>query len=275
MYGDMPFDYAGPSEGPVLVIYSMVVVSTCAVYSVLAMLIASGIKKDGSAGCSSAFAYVLIPVVWNLFLCMFLLNTYSIEFHWILLIIAALVLSPWLGFSLVWELFNIKQKLPGGVIASIVLGFLCLIPAMVTPEAHDPFFENLVNAEMVSSNEYRWAQMVRKNSRKADKLDWEVIKKWLDKAESGDPKAMEIVASHYSYLEGMEGYAFHWWRKAAEAGNMDAQFALGMHYKIGRIIGQDLEKSRYWLLNAKEQGRRLPSEAQYILDAGEADETSK
>lgn len=56
--------------------------------------------------------------------------------------------------------------------------------------------------------------------------------------------------------------AVYWFKKAAEKGDMDAQYALGICYKDGLGVQQDNTQTIYWFRKAAEQGN---ADAQYAL----------
>ncbi|WP_244060843.1 tetratricopeptide repeat protein, partial [Aeromonas caviae] len=56
--------------------------------------------------------------------------------------------------------------------------------------------------------------------------------------------------------------AHAWWRKAAEQGNAEAQFNLGVMYATGQGVPQDIQQVVTWLRKAAEQGN---AEAQFNL----------
>jgi hypothetical protein len=54
----------------------------------------------------------------------------------------------------------------------------------------------------------------------------------------------------------------YWWTKAAEQGNADAQYNLGMKHAKGQGVPQDYKQAVYWWTKAAEQGN---ADAQLIL----------
>jgi hypothetical protein len=50
--------------------------------------------------------------------------------------------------------------------------------------------------------------------------------------------------------------AFGWFLKAAEQGNLDAQFNTAVSYENGNGVAQDLDKAQYWYSLAAKQGDR-------------------
>ncbi len=68
-------------------------------------------------------------------------------------------------------------------------------------------------------------------------------------AEQGDITAQYKLGVLYSRGIGMEkdnALACHWYRKAAEQGNMKAQYMLGRMYYEGEGVPQDFVKARRW-----------------------------
>ena len=63
----------------------------------------------------------------------------------------------------------------------------------------------------------------------------------------------------FLYLDGQgviqdNAQAALWWRKAAEQGDMNAQYALGSLYRYGQGVTQDYAQAAQWYLKAAEQG---------------------
>ncbi len=61
---------------------------------------------------------------------------------------------------------------------------------------------------------------------------------------------------------GTYGEALQWYFKAAEAGNAQAQFLLGLKYETGTDVGRDLAEAANWYEKAANQGNM---EAQFKL----------
>ncbi|CAK0744461.1 conserved hypothetical protein [Gammaproteobacteria bacterium] len=57
--------------------------------------------------------------------------------------------------------------------------------------------------------------------------------------------------------------AVSWYLKAAEQGDADAQFNLGIMYAEGRGVAQDIREAALWLRKAAEQG---DEDAEIYLD---------
>ena len=73
---------------------------------------------------------------------------------------------------------------------------------------------------------------------------------WYKKAaEAGNSNAQNNLAVCYDFANGVdENYpsAVYWYQKAAEAGNSDAQFNLANCYYKGEGVEQDYSKAVYW-----------------------------
>ena len=98
-----------------------------------------------------------------------------------------------------------------------------------------------VRAETNSGNNYRDFLVAKSN------------------AEHGDAGAQSLLGT--MYLRGI-GFkvprdnmkAVHWFTKAAEQGNINAQFSLGAKYYDGEGVPQDNMKAVHWFTKAAEQG---------------------
>ena len=56
--------------------------------------------------------------------------------------------------------------------------------------------------------------------------------------------------------------AVYWYTKAAEQGNVNAQWSLGFMYYYGEGVPQDYQKAFYWYTKAADQGN---TDAQFYL----------
>ena len=89
-----------------------------------------------------------------------------------------------------------------------------------------------------------------------------------NKANEGDPAAQASLA--HAYHEGTDGLAkddeeaIVWLRKAAEQGNIEGQFNLGIAYYHGLGVKKDITEAVKWFGKAAKQGY---SEAQYVYAA--------
>ena len=88
----------------------------------------------------------------------------------------------------------------------------------------------------------------------------------MDLAWQGDAQAQYWLALQYE--DGSCGLckddplAVVWFKKAAEAGNAEAQFTMGLRYFLGHGVTQGFEQAVHWLHMAAQQGH---AEAQYRL----------
>ena len=83
------------------------------------------------------------------------------------------------------------------------------------------------------------------------------------KAESGDAEAQFYLAGEYFEKKEYK-QAFTWYMKAAEKGNVYAQFNLGIMYHLGQGVSQDEEQAFIWYEKAAQQGNKY---AQHNLGA--------
>lgn len=81
---------------------------------------------------------------------------------------------------------------------------------------------------------------------------------WYKKAaEQGQVDAQYCLGFCYFYGDGVtqdDSQAVYWYEKAAEQGHTDAQFELGEMYENGDGVTQDDEQAVYWYKKAAEQG---------------------
>ncbi|MDA8646051.1 sel1 repeat family protein [Porticoccaceae bacterium] len=92
------------------------------------------------------------------------------------------------------------------------------------------------------------------------------IKELLDRANSGDASAQNIVATSYATGERLpenEREAVLWFQKAAVQGHADAQFSLGYVHSVGFGTSKNLVSALAWMSIAKARGsddakERLP-----------------
>ena len=85
------------------------------------------------------------------------------------------------------------------------------------------------------------------------------------KAQKGDAEAQLWLGNYYVGKDMFE--AVSWWQAAAEQGNPQAQYNLGVAYKRGGVLPQDHEKAEEWWRKAADGGH---AGAQRALK-GEAD----
>ena len=84
-------------------------------------------------------------------------------------------------------------------------------------------------------------------------------------ANSGNLDALYYLGLSYQSGKGVgqdEKKAFEYFKKAAEKGDPEAQFLVGLNYSTGKILKKDLTKSIYWFKQAS--SRNLPN-ALYCL----------
>lgn len=85
---------------------------------------------------------------------------------------------------------------------------------------------------------------------------------WIDKAESGDPRAQYNLGRMYLWgmnelgVERNDQKAYKWFLKSAEQGYAPAQFEVGVSLKNGRGVAADSAKARTWFEKASQQGYR-------------------
>jgi hypothetical protein len=81
---------------------------------------------------------------------------------------------------------------------------------------------------------------------------------WYKKAaEQGDSDAQFRVGVMYDNGQGVtedKKQAFHWYKKAAEQGNVSAQFNLGSMYQNGEGVDEHKEAAEYWYREAYNAG---------------------
>lgn len=88
-------------------------------------------------------------------------------------------------------------------------------------------------------------------------VDAQTIAELRHRAESGDPDAMEQLASDYANGNGVPknlGEWTRWERKAAEHGNTAAITELGSWYLAGQRLPQNFPRAFFWLHKAAERG---------------------
>ena len=94
-----------------------------------------------------------------------------------------------------------------------------------------------------------------------DDYDCKLAVFWLTKAaEQGQMSAQYLLGTAYLYGDGVaknEGTAVLWFRKSAEQGDAYAQNMLGNCYYQGIGVPRDLELAEYWYQKAREQGHDM------------------
>ena len=72
------------------------------------------------------------------------------------------------------------------------------------------------------------------------------LKKYIALAKEADKKVGK----------GTEYESFKWWRKAAELGDVEAQYKVGQSYFLGFGAEQDIKQSLYWLSRPAQNGHK-------------------
>lgn len=82
--------------------------------------------------------------------------------------------------------------------------------------------------------------------------------KWYQKAaEQGQVAAQYYLGALYKVGSGVSKdliQAQYWFDKSAQQGYRDAQLSLGVNYFKGEGVDKDLQKAKYWLTQAAQQG---------------------
>ncbi len=84
------------------------------------------------------------------------------------------------------------------------------------------------------------------------------VEDWLKAAENGDVEAQYSAGVCHYYGTGLpqdHGEAVHWLRKAAEQDDHDAQMLLVRCYLHGTGVPKDLDKAEMWLNAARQHGK--------------------
>ncbi len=93
---------------------------------------------------------------------------------------------------------------------------------------------------------------------------------WMARAaELGSGKAMLHKAREMAVNgagEQTDQQVFAWYRKAAEAGEVEGQYQTGLMYASGKGVAQNLQEAKYWLNQAKNNGYHLASDAITIAE---------
>eukprot|EP01088_Endostelium_zonatum_P022223 TRINITY_DN934_c0_g1_i1.p1 TRINITY_DN934_c0_g1~~TRINITY_DN934_c0_g1_i1.p1 ORF type:complete len:145 (+),score=49.46 TRINITY_DN934_c0_g1_i1:135-569(+) len=77
---------------------------------------------------------------------------------------------------------------------------------------------------------------------------------WNIKAAEQDYVPAQVNVGSYYYWGGVFDEAVHWWNRAAQEGDAEAQFKMGECYEQGVGVKQDEGLARRWWLMAAEQG---------------------
>src|SRR5262249_27173500 len=59
-----------------------------------------------------------------------------------------------------------------------------------------------------------------------------------------------------------------WYKKAADQGNLEAQYNLGEMYRVGRGIPQDIEQAYFWLTVASRAGEWFFTDQKFLDKSG-------
>ncbi|KAG8463643.1 hypothetical protein KFE25_003916 [Diacronema lutheri] len=97
------------------------------------------------------------------------------------------------------------------------------------------------------------------------KVDKEKGQEWLGKAaDGGHTEAMSVLASilYNDPDPAVRGKAVTWLRRAAELGNVHAQYKLAVRHQTGNGVERDFGEAARWLQRAAELGHRT---SQYML----------
>ena len=78
-------------------------------------------------------------------------------------------------------------------------------------------------------------------------------KQLLERASTGDPQAQRELGDWY-VLSGDHVEGVRWYLKAAEQGNVAAQYSLGLSYNSGLGVPQNYTQSVRWYRKAAKQG---------------------
>lgn len=76
----------------------------------------------------------------------------------------------------------------------------------------------------------------------------------LEKTFSGNPQAYKTLAYKYYEKDSNSRLAFDWFHRAAQAGDAEAQYMVGVMYFFGQARAQNLNSAVEWLLKSYEQG---------------------
>jgi len=93
----------------------------------------------------------------------------------------------------------------------------------------------------------------------AKPMKWESLMLMKAAAEKGDPEAQFLIGLQYKVGDGLKrdrAEAIKWLRKAAESGHAEAQYALGELYAVSESadVPADPAEAEKWLRKAAEQG---------------------
>ena len=99
--------------------------------------------------------------------------------------------------------------------------------------------------------------MLATTSMQAEELKTPSIAELTTAAQTGDAEAMYnlgVRCATGKKIEADTHKALEWYQKAAEAGHARAALALGEIYEAGKLVGKDEENAARWYLKAAELG---------------------
>jgi TPR repeat protein len=121
----------------------------------------------------------------------------------------------------------------------------------------------LIPISSSANDEIEWLQ---KGNASYEKSDYKQAIHWYKlAAERGDIESQYNLGVMYRNGEGVAQNfeeATHWYKKAAEQGDAQAQHILGTKYDLGEGVTQSFKQAIYWYKKAVEQGNK---EAQFNL----------
>ncbi len=88
-------------------------------------------------------------------------------------------------------------------------------------------------------------------------------------AAAGDAEAQYQLGVKYEYGQGVDkdyGKAAEWTRKSADQGNANAQYNMGLMYEFGQGVGKSLTEAENWYAKAEAQGMKGAAQARTILE---------
>ena len=133
-------------------------------------------------------------------------------------------------------------------------------PSTPTPMTVDFLYQQIVKAEQQVHPDLLFGLIG------ATLKDAKLMAEVRSQAESGNPHAQDVLAA--AYEGGLGGLtqdcaqAASWYRKAADQGDADAQYNLGLLYVNGQGVPQDYAQAVSWFRKAADQG---DADAQFNL----------
>ena len=119
--------------------------------------------------------------------------------------------------------------------------------------------KKFMNSDLLKGSSYNRAQLSNDYLVEGNKYYKEgnynkAISCWKNADNYGNDKAAYNLFVVFSEQLHNNAEAMRWLRRAGEAGNVDGQYLLGLHYFIGDLINKDNKEAAKWLLKASEQG---------------------